>query len=173
LIFSSHTAYGISKNFINNQTPALNVKTLAQLVGKLKGTLVRLGPDTLELIDSQNKDQKGRSQHETPESRKATDDNITPEVVKGLGLTEEDYKLLKEAFLDPSQLANLIKKLAHADHKNMAEALDKMFDTVQPETAEDMYNQMVDANPIFTEEEKQKLKEEYKNAKTKEEKKKL
>jgi len=54
------------------------VKTVAELVGNLKGTLVRLGPDVLELIDSQNEDQKGRSQDETPESRKKTDENVSP-----------------------------------------------------------------------------------------------
>ena len=47
----------------------------------------------------------------------------------------------------------------------MAEKLDKLFDTVQPETAEDMFNQMVDHNPVFSEKEKQRLKEEYKKAK--------
>ncbi|CAG8709834.1 15375_t:CDS:2, partial [Racocetra persica] len=61
----------IYNQFINNQTPALNAKTLAQLVGQLKGTLVRLGPDLLELKESQNEEQKGRSQDETPTSRDA------------------------------------------------------------------------------------------------------
>jgi len=149
------------------------VKSVAELVGKLKGTLVRLGPDALELIDSQNEDQKGRSKDETPETRKDTDDNVSPQDKKDLGLTEEEFELLKTAFLDPAHLANLLKKLASADGAKMAEMLDKMFDTIHEKTAENMYNQMVDHNPVFSEEEKQKLKEEYKNAKTKEEKKKL
>jgi len=137
---------------------------LAQLVGKLKGVMVRLGPDALELIDSQNEDQKGRSKDETPKSRKATEENVKPEDIEGLGLTPEEFELLKTAFTDPAQLANLIKKLAHADGKNMAAALDKMFDTIQPETAENMFNQMVDHNPVFSEKEKQRLKEEFKKA---------
>jgi len=55
----------------------------------------------------------------------------------------------------------------------MADVLDKMFDTIQPETAENMFNQMVDHNPVFTETEKEELKTAYKNAKTKKQKKKL
>jgi len=135
--------------------------------------MVRIGPDTLNLIDSQDEKQKGRSQDETPETRKDTDKNIISQDLKDMGITPEEFEALKTAFLDPAMLANILKKLAKAPPAKLAEMLDKMFDTIHPKTAENMYNQMVDHNPVFTEEEKQKLKEEYKNAKTKEEKKKL
>jgi hypothetical protein len=149
-------------------------KTLPELIGKLKGTLVRLGPDTLELIDSQTPEQKKVSQNETPDSRKATDKGVTPQDTRALGLTPEEFEALKTAFLDPAEFWNIVKKLSrNSKPGKMAEMLDKMFDTIQPKTAENMYNMMVDHNPVFTEKEKAELKQAYQQAKTKEEKKKL
>jgi hypothetical protein len=55
----------------------------------------------------------------------------------------------------------------------MAEMLNRMYDHLNPKTAEAMFNQMVDHNPVFNEQEKQKLKEAYQKAKTKEDKKKV
>jgi hypothetical protein len=55
----------------------------------------------------------------------------------------------------------------------MAEMLNKMFDDIQEKTAENMFNAMVDTNPVFTEAEKEKIKKEYQDAKTKADKKKV
>jgi hypothetical protein len=48
-----------------------------------------------------------------------------------------------------------------------------MFEHCQPKTREAMFNQMVDHNPVFSESEKEALKTTYKEAKTKEDKKKV
>ncbi|CAI2201090.1 13114_t:CDS:2, partial [Funneliformis geosporum] len=47
LIFTNFTTAQINEKFLNRN----QVKTLPQLVARLKGTLVRIGPDTLELMD--------------------------------------------------------------------------------------------------------------------------
>jgi len=149
------------------------VKTLPELVGKLKGTLVRLGPDALELITELTPEQKELVKNETPETKRATDNNVKPQDVKDLGITPEEYEALKTAYTDPAFIANIVKKLATHNPEKMAQMLDKMFDTIHEKSAEAMFNQMVDNDPVFSEAEKQKLKEEYQNAKTKEQKKKL
>ncbi|CAI2199587.1 3661_t:CDS:2, partial [Funneliformis geosporum] len=66
LIFTNYTTQQINEKFLSRN----QVKTLPELVARLKGTLVRIGPDTLELMDSQNPAQKGRSKDETPKTRK-------------------------------------------------------------------------------------------------------
>src|SRR5688572_1028749 len=108
-------------------------------------------------MESQTKPQKERSENENPDTRKPTQDNVTPQDMKDLGLTPEEFKIITTAFADPAHLANLIKKLASGNSKKMAEMMDKMFDTIHPKTAENMYNQLVDHNPVFTEAEKTKL----------------
>lgn len=173
LIFSNYSTQEINEKFINHKTPANNVKTLAQLVGKLKGTVVRLGPDALELITELTPDQKEPVKNETPETKKNTDDNVKPNDLNDLGITPEEYETLKTAYTDPAMIANILKKLASHNPTKMAEMLDKMFDTIHEKSAEAMYNQMVDHNPVFTEQEKEELKKVYKEAKTKEQKKKL
>ncbi|CAG8511211.1 7133_t:CDS:10 [Ambispora gerdemannii] len=149
----------INDKFINSKTLANNVKTLAQLVGQLKGTLVRIGPDALELIDSQDKDQKGRSQDETPESRDKNRKEPTDQDLKDMGLTREEFDLLNTAFTDPAHIANIIKKLAASNKpEKVAEMLNRMFEHLQEKTREAMFNQMVDNNP-----EKDKIFEEQVN----------
>jgi hypothetical protein len=168
LIFSNFTTQEINEKFIPFS------KTLPELVGKLKGTLVRIGPDALELIDSQTPQQKERSQNETPESREDNRKEPTDQDLTEMGLTREEFDLLNTAFADPAHIANIIKKLAASDNpQKVAEMLNRMFDHLNPKTAEAMFNQMVDNNPVFSEEEKQKLKDLYNQAKTKEEKKKV
>ncbi|KLL04698.1 MAG: hypothetical protein MRERV_14c045 [Mycoplasmataceae bacterium RV_VA103A] len=165
----------IYNNFISNKTPTLNSKTLAELVGKIvkegKGTLVRLGPDLLELKESQNEEQKERSENETPETRKNAADTITEWNLREVGLTPEDFEVLKTAFADPAHIANIIKKLASSisPHK-VADLLDKIFNAIHEKTAENMFNQMVDNNPVFSEAEKTQLKKAYQEAKTKSDK---
>lgn len=168
LIFTDKTISNI-KNY-----GYLECKTLAQLVGKLKGTLVRIGPDALELIDSQDKNQKDRSKDETPENRDKNRREVSGQDLKEMGLTREEFDLLNTAFTDPAHIANLIKKLASQEKpEKMAKMLNRMFDHLNPKTAEAMFNQMVDKNPVFSAEEKSKLKETYQKAPTKEAKKKV
>jgi len=173
LIFSNYSTREINENFINNKTPALNCKTLAELVGKLKGVMVRIGPDALELIDSQNENQKGRSQNENPDTRKNNYKEPTDQNLKDMGITREEFELLNTAFTDPAHLANILKKLAHSPPEKMAEMLNRMYNHIMPKTADAMFKQMVDHNPVFNDQEKQKLKETWDQAKTKEDKKKV
>ena len=170
LIFTDHSRKMIQERYIDASSP---VKSIAELVAKLKGTLVRLGPDALNLIDSQDPEQKARSQDEDPTTRGNTK-KVPPEALSKLGFSPVAFALLHPAFMEPSQLWNIIKKLAQTKNPaTMKEAIDKMFDTINPKTAEAMFNMMVHNNPVFSPEEKDQLKNAYKNAKTPEERKKL
>jgi hypothetical protein len=81
-------------------------------------------------------------------------------------------RLVKDA--DPAQIDNIIKKLADSPNPTkLAELLDKMFDHLQPETREKMFKQMVNHNPVFSNQEKEQLIKAYQSAKTKAGKKKL
>jgi hypothetical protein len=51
--------------------------------------------------------------------------------------------------------------------------LNRMFEHLQPQTREAMFNQMVDNNPVFSESEKTQLKELYQKAQTDADKKKV
>src|SRR4051812_1201594 len=163
LIFSNLTTEQINQQFINNPTPALNAKNLSELVGKItkegKGVMVRIGPDALELIESQTKEQKERSKDETPESREKNRKEVSDNDLTEMGLTREEFELLNTAFTDPAHIANIIKKLANSDNpEKVAEMLQKMYKHLRPETRQAMFNQMVDNNPVFNEEEKKDLK---------------
>lgn len=168
LIFSDYTTQEINEKFIANNS----CQNLAELVGKLNGTLVRLGPDALELMDSQTREQKERSENETKESREKNKSEVTEQNLQEIGLTKEEWAALTTAFTDPAKIDNIIKKIAATTNPaKLAELLDKMFDHLHEKTAEAMFQQMVNRNPVFNDEQKQKLKEGYKNAKTKEDKK--
>jgi hypothetical protein len=135
-------------------------QTLPQLVAKLKGILVRLGPDALELIDSQTPDQKDRSENETPENRDKNKKEPTDQDLTALGLTREEFNQLNTAFTDPACLANLIKKLASGKSpEKMAQMLNRMFNHLHEKTRDAMFKQMVDHHPVFSPEQKQSLKE--------------
>ncbi|CAG8733446.1 24964_t:CDS:2 [Racocetra persica] len=140
----------IYNNFIANKTPALNSKTLAELVGKIikegKGTLVRLGSDTLELKESQNEEQKGRSQDETPTSRDANRQEVSDQDLQDLGLTREEFDLLNTAFADEAHIANIIKKLASANPEKVAEMLDRIRSTSEKDK---IFEEQVNKNPRY------------------------
>ena len=145
------------------------VKTLAQLVGKLKGTLVRLGPDTLNLMNYETP----RGKTEPKDNLNNTEKNVSGSDLEKLGITGEEFEALKTAFTDPAKLANILKKLAQAPPYKLASMLDKMFDTIHEKTAETMFNLMVDNNPVFSDTEKADLKKNFSEAKTKTDKKKF
>ncbi|WNE40443.1 MAG: hypothetical protein GBAus27B_000510 [Mycoplasmataceae bacterium] len=169
LIFSDYTTEEINQKFIQNNS----CQSLAELVGKLNGVLVRLGPDALELMNSQTKEQKERSESETKESRETNKKSITDQNLKDVNITRAEFEALTTAFTDPAKIDNIIQKLAHSNPVKMAELIDKMFDTIHEKTAEAMFKQIVNHNPVFTEEEKQTLITAYQAAPAKAEKKKL
>jgi hypothetical protein len=118
IIFTNLEAGKIREDLLNlkkNQfelKEGIPIKTVTELVGKLKGTLVHLGPDALELMDSQTKPQKDRSENETPESRDANKKEPADFDLLGMGITRQEFDQLNTAFTDPARLANIIKKLA-------------------------------------------------------------
>ncbi|CAG8442372.1 3954_t:CDS:2 [Ambispora leptoticha] len=155
-------------------------KSPAELVGRIvkeaRGTLVRLGPDALGLIDSQNKDQQERSKNETPQSREANQKAVSEQDLKDIGLSKSEFENLNTAFTDEALIANLIKRISQSNKpEKVAELLNKLFDHCQPVTQEALFNQMVENNPVFSREEKDNLKTQREafQKKTKEEKDKI
>ncbi|CAG8811359.1 32770_t:CDS:1, partial [Racocetra persica] len=122
LIFSDLNPHQIKKDWLKieggGDTPLLDgtpITSVAELVGKLKGTLVRLGPDLLELMEALTPEQKPPSENETPETRQASTDAITDQDLQEVGLTREEFEALTTAFADEAHIANIIKKLASAN----------------------------------------------------------
>jgi hypothetical protein len=121
--------------------------------------MVRLGPDALELIAAQDTDQKGRSENETPDSRNNNQKRVADNDLPDLGISKEQFAALNTPFTDSAHVANIIKQLASSNNPNkVAQMLNRLFGGLQPATREAMFNQMLDNNPVFSEQEKETLK---------------
>ena len=126
--------------------------------------MVRLGPDALELIAAQDTDQKGRSENETPDSRNNNKKRVADNDLPDLGISKEQFAALNTPFTDSAHVANIIKQLASSNNPNkVAQMLNRLFGGLQPATREAMFNQMLDNNPVFSEQEKETLKTDWKS----------
>jgi hypothetical protein len=121
--------------------------------------MVRIGPDALELIASQDQNQKDRSQDETPDSRNQNRNESTNQDLSEMGLTREEFEALNTAFTDPAQIRSILKKVATANPQKVAQMLNRMFEYLMPATRDNIFKQMVDHNPVFNEQERQELKD--------------
>jgi hypothetical protein len=121
--------------------------------------MARLGPDALELINSQDQDQAGRSENETPNSRNNNQKAVVANDLSELGISKEQFEALNTPFTDSAHVANIIKQLANSNNPaKVAQMLNRLFDNLQPATREAIFKQMVNNNPVFTDQEKETFK---------------
>jgi hypothetical protein len=168
----------INEQFITNKIPALNAKNLADLISKINQksptATICIGPDALNLKEVLTPDQKAKIKDIKPENKDQAKGEITDQDLKELGLTREQLDRLNAPFLDPAELANIIKQLAQSNNPaKVAQMLDKLFEHLPASSREAIFNQMVTNNPVFTAEEKKNLKDLWEQAKTPADKKKV